>query len=105
MGIHWLNVDTERYISSSHVSIPRDQRLCTLCSSMIHEDELHMLECAIYDELRGEYGITSIQNASVHDDAVKCVMNNSENVPSCWKRFSIFLLKSILVYYILNSIY
>ena len=95
MGSHWLNVDTGRYISRSHACIPRDQRLCTLCSSMIREDELHMLECAIYDEIRGEYGIASIQHASVHDDTVKCVMNNSENVPSFWKKFSIFLLKSI----------
>ena len=89
MGSHWLNVDTERYISSSHASIPRDPRRCTLCSSMIREDELHMLECAIYDEPRGEYGIASI-HASEHDDAVKCVMNKSENVPSFWKKFSIF---------------
>ena len=51
MGSHWLNVDTGRYISSSHACIPRDQRLYTLCSSIIREDELHMLECAIYDEL------------------------------------------------------
>ena len=38
-----------------------DQKLCTLCSSMICEDELHMLECGMYDELGGEYGIASVQ--------------------------------------------
>ena len=61
----------------------------TLCSSMIREDELHMFECAKYDELRGVYGIASVQHASIHDDDVKCVMNNSKNVPSFWKKSSI----------------
>ena len=93
MGSHWLNVDNGRYISWSHACIPLDQRLCRLCSSMMYE--LQMLECAIYDGLQGEYGIASVQHASIHDDAVKCVRNNSENVPSFWKNSSIFLFKSI----------
>ena len=51
-----------------------------------------MLECEIYDEMRGEYGIAYVQPTSIQDDAVKCAMNNFENVPSFWKKFSIFLL-------------
>ena len=62
---------------------------------VVCEDELHMLECEIYDELRGEYGIASVQITSIHDDVMKCVMNNCENVPSFWQKFSIFLLKTI----------
>ena len=38
--------------------------------------------------------LASVQHASIHD-AVKCVMNHSENVPNFWNKFSIFLLKSI----------
>ena len=49
---------------------------------MICEDELHMQECAIHDELRCEYGIATVQLVSIHADAVNCVMNNSENVPT-----------------------
>ena len=91
MVSHWLEV-----VSSSHVYIPRDQRLCTLCNSMIHEYELHGLKCAIYDELRREYGIFFICTTSFN--TWKCsefspyVMSNSDNVSNYWKKFSIFFI-------------
>ena len=70
---------------------------------MIREDELHMLACAIYDELRGESGIASVQHVSIHDDAANCVMNNSEKVPNFLKKFSIFLLKSIKLRHLIRT--
>ena len=91
MGSHWVNVDTGSVEGISPVLMPTYLVIKSFVSYVVVcEDELHMLECAIYDELHGEYGIASVQLTSIHDDVVKCVMNNYENVPSFWQKFSIF---------------
>ena len=51
-----------------------------------------MLECAIYDELRGEHGVASVQLDSIRGGAVNCQKKNSKKVPNFWKEFSMSLL-------------
>ena len=51
LGSHWLAVQQGRFART-----PRHQRCCTHCPGQ-REDELHLLECPRYAELRSRYKI------------------------------------------------
>ena len=87
--------DTGRHLSSTvlvptyHVIKVIKGYVC-LCSSMIHEDEMHLLKCAymmICEDNLVLYLYILIQYLMISDDdAVNCLMSNSQNVPKFWKR-------------------
>lgn len=52
-GAHHLAIETGRW---RNPPVPRDERLCTMCSQTVVEDELHVLvECAGYAQIRQKY--------------------------------------------------
>ena len=56
MGVHWLNADRLWYL-------PRSQRVCKCCRLLVREDELHLLECPGYEDLRRRYEIDTITDS------------------------------------------
>jgi len=52
-GAHHLAIETGRWKAPP---VPRDERLCTMCSQSVIEDELHMLvECDAYTHIRQNF--------------------------------------------------
>ena len=54
MGAHRLNVESERW---RRPHVPRSQRICKCCKMGVVEDELHILYCPLYIDLRFKFGI------------------------------------------------
>lgn len=83
MGVHWLNADRLR-------SLPRSQRVCKCCKLHVREDELHLLECPGYEDLRRRYGMVTITNP-LGDGNIWAAMNSDSNFPF-WNRFAGFIM-------------
>jgi hypothetical protein len=87
MGAHQLNIQRLRS------SVPRHLRLCTCCGTHSVEDELHVLECDAYADLRQRYGslFEGVRQGPYSDADMYTVMNPSD--PRGWKRLAAFLLE------------
>ena len=83
MGVHWLNADRLRYL-------PRSQRVCKCCRLHVREDELHLLECPGYEDLRRRYEIDPITD-SLGDGTIWAAMNGDSGF-TFWNRFAIFIM-------------
>jgi hypothetical protein len=99
MGVHWLNIDAGRM----HNCMPRSQRLCKCCDLRSREDELHVLSCPLYRELRAQYTETvfreQIGEAAVRD--MDLLMKTCMNPPAkmyeykdYWEDLAGFLIRS-----------
>ena len=44
MGAHWLSIELLRMAKGVHTA--RSKRTCACCQCDIHDDEMHMFECA-----------------------------------------------------------
>jgi hypothetical protein len=51
LGSHWLAIQQARF-----QGVPRHQRCCAHCAGKV-EDELHMLECPLYSDLRARFAV------------------------------------------------
>jgi len=105
LGAHWLNIESGRFNKQ-----PRSARLCSCCSMLDREDELHMLSCPLYyftrvdhvnlfTEFPGQSGKgipLSINLNQITDDEVCGFMNppmfgNQEQYRTFWQDFAHFL--------------
>jgi hypothetical protein len=98
MGVHWLNIDSGRM----HNCMPRSQRLCKACDLNSREDELHVLSCPVYRDLRARYTNTVFRQhggETVRD--MDLLMRTCMNPPAkmydykeYWEDLAGFLLQS-----------
>jgi hypothetical protein len=88
MGASWLNIETLRYTGT-----PRSDRLCNCCNSQCREDELHMITCALYSDIRAGYPeLFPVWLDLSSDSAVREFMNPPLNPSGFWEEFAIFLM-------------
>ena len=99
MGSHWLNVETQRFEKQY---VPRGLRVCKCCDLQCREDELHMINCPFYADLRDKYHSTFQGFFTDEDGAMKRNMNEvwrSKNAELCaavfWKKMGYFIYQCI----------
>jgi hypothetical protein len=88
MGAHDLNIESMR-----RRGVGRQNRVCQLCEAGVVEDEMHVLECPAYDDLRSQYqGVlgSRVQYPLSDDDMHRC-MNPSG--AQDWRRLGAFLYR------------
>ena len=91
MGCHWLNIENDR-IAKTY--IPRSHRLCRCCDMGVREDELHVLECPLYQDLRCAHRILSYDGAGDSEDTVmKEHMNSIDNPGVFWNCMASFFIR------------
>ena len=91
MGCHWLNIENDR-IAKPYT--PRSRRLCRCCEMGVREDELHVLECPLYQDLRCAHGVLSYKGVCGSEDTVmKEHMNSSDIGGAFWNRMASFLIR------------
>jgi len=107
LGAHWLNIESGRFHKQPHST-----RVCTCCSMLDREDELHLLTCPLYYFTRVEHvniftefqgqsrkGIPlSIDLNTITDDEVCGFMNpppfeNQEQYHTFWLDFAHYLTR------------
>ena len=84
LGSHWLAVQQGRFART-----PRHQRCCAHCPGQ-REDELHLLECPRYAELRNRYNI-----CTWHERMTDMHINEQFNMQDArdWNRLAEFLVR------------
>jgi hypothetical protein len=90
MGAHWLNTEC------MNRSVPRSNRICACCVHRVREDEMHVMECPCYADIRERYSQVCLGNSSdnsiITDHKMWNMMNGDcDNI--FWERFSNFILK------------
>ena len=97
MGSHWLNSEKHRLVAG--VFIPRSQRLCACCHFNSREDEMHLLECPFYNDIRLRFQTLFCSdqdpglmtwNMQVSDADMRTFMNGSTR--EFWNDLANFLL-------------
>ena len=95
LGCSWLNIDRLRYGAGKCV---RSTRMCPCCQRLhvqAREDELHVLECPAYADLRIEYSdVVSTINTSSDSDMY--LMMNKNNDSRAWRRLAAFIYNTQL---------
>jgi hypothetical protein len=81
MGSHWLEVQKGRTERTQ-----RAARCCRLCTDCV-EDELHVMECPLYADIRSQVGVLP---SSWTDGAVRKVMNKKTGDE--WRQLAEFLV-------------
>jgi hypothetical protein len=92
LGSHKLNIDAGR--RRGGVRVPRCERVCTCCATREREDELHMLQCPAYIDIRREFSDLFEGLPSVHvwrDDDVRKFMCRG-NSKYEWNRLADMLI-------------
>jgi hypothetical protein len=84
LGSHWLAVQQGRFART-----PRHHRCCAACPGQI-EDELHLLECPLYADLRGRYEVCT-RHARMSDMHIN-EQFNKQNARD-WNKFAEFLVQ------------
>jgi hypothetical protein len=54
MSAHWLNCERMR-VAADGRNLPRSCRICPCCKYQVREDEMHILECTHYNDMRLRY--------------------------------------------------
>ena len=72
-GSHRLGVRTGQFGAGGRV--PRSQRVCSRCGCGRVDDELHLMECSCFADLRGQFAGTSCPQAGWSDESFKGCMN------------------------------
>ena len=106
MGAHRLNVESGRW---GHV--PRSRRICTCCNLGVVEDELHLLYCPMYIDLRFYYNI-HIRESGQIDNSMREVMNAcdyngwqclADYLVACFKRRHDFISRGVRLISLVNN--
>jgi hypothetical protein len=86
MGAHKLSINDH--------SINRDDRICRVCASHdrhVREDEMHILCCPGYLDLRHEFqDVVPDLNDNISDSAMHKIMNKG-NDSAAWNRLALFI--------------
>ena len=100
MGAHRLNVESERW---RRPHVPRSQRICKCCKMGVVEDELHILYCPLYIDLRFKFGI-HLNGGGQIDHSMRSLMNAHDYdswytlscyLIACFKRRDDFLMRGL----------
>lgn len=74
LGSHQLNIETLRWGAER---LPRSQRHCKCCNLGVREDELHMLYCPFYFDIRHDHHINMPSITDSEDSTMNHIMNNT----------------------------
>ena len=86
MSSHDLNVERLR-----HAKVPRHKRLCSCCDKGAREDEMHLLECPAYAEVRGRFSdVFPASDGPVTETYMRAVMNPTTG--EGWRRLAEFII-------------
>lgn len=85
LGSSWLNVEQLRY-----QRVVRSARLCDCCPQKVREDEMHILECPRYAQLRSDFADVMHPNFVSSDSIMRQVMTHG-NDGNAWRRLASFL--------------
>jgi hypothetical protein len=100
MGAHRLHVESERW---RRPHIPRSQRVCQCCKLGVVEDELHLMYCPYYTDLRFQYNI-HLRGTGQIDHSMHVLVNAydcdswhdlSNYLIACFKRRDDFMLRGL----------
>ena len=95
MGVHWLNIEILRMLKGAHVA--RSMRTCLCCPCNAREDEMHIFECACYNDIRRRYqkifAIDFSDDSSVYNDEQARYLMNGDGSCEFWETFANFILK------------
>jgi hypothetical protein len=92
LGSHGLAIDAGR--RQGGVRVPRHARVCPCCATREREDELHVMQCPAYWDIRREFSDLFSALPSVHvwsDDEMRRFMNRGNNKHD-WKRLADMLI-------------
>jgi hypothetical protein len=84
LGSHWLAVQQARF-----QGVPRHSRCCARCPNMI-EDELHLLECPLYLDLRARFSVPTYYEGMTDIGISSCFTKQNEQD---WNRLAEFLVQ------------
>jgi hypothetical protein len=92
LGSHGLRIVMGRRLGG--VRVPRQARVCPCCVTLEREDELHVLQCPAYWDIRRAFSDLFVGLPSVHvwnDNELRCFMNRG-NCRHEWKRLADMLI-------------
>jgi hypothetical protein len=84
LGSHQLNIETQRW---GRERLPRSLRMCKCCNLGIREDELHILYCPYYFDVRCDHNIHIPSDTNSVDTTMNHIMNNTP-----WDTLASFLI-------------
>jgi hypothetical protein len=84
LGVHHLNIETLRWGVNR---TPRSQRICKCCNLGVREDELHLMFCPYYFDIRCDFDIHMPISAISDDSSMRHVMNHTP-----WPKLASFLI-------------
>jgi hypothetical protein len=88
MSSHDLNINRMR-----HVNIARHNRVCTLCGGQAREDEMHLLECPTYQDVRGRFHMLFPgDNIQVDESYMRTFMNPGPDEGDKWRSLADFII-------------
>ena len=86
MSSHDLNIERLR-----HRRVPRHLRICTCCTAEMREDELHVLECSAYADIRARFAhLFPEANGQPTETNMRRFMNPEH--PALWRDLAEFLI-------------
>ena len=91
-GSHWLMIDKGRRgkVDGRWVKVDRSARCCTHCAGRV-EDEMHLLECPHWAQLRGRHGLSSFAWGTACDADMRDTFNPSNR--EGWQAVGRFLVQ------------
>ena len=92
LGSHGLNIDAGRRLGG--VRVPRAQRLCQCCVMREVEDELHIVQCPAYVDIRQRFAELFEGLPNVHtwgDTELRCFMNRGTSKDD-WNKLADMLI-------------
>lgn len=89
MSSHDLNIELLRHAPNRR---PRAQRLCNCCTTGSREDEMHILECAAYEDIRAAFAdVFNVEQTDNPDANMMQIMNPGHDAHA-WYRLANFLI-------------
>jgi hypothetical protein len=87
MGSHDLNI-----VRGRHAQVARHNRVCTLCDTQSREDEMHILECPAYQDVRDRFmGLFPAGFEQVDEASMRVIMNPGRDEGDKWRMLADFI--------------
>lgn len=94
MGSHWLDTECRRKDDQGRL-LPRSARICRCCSLNLREDEMHVMECNLYQDARSRYHSLFNNRTGLgptYNDVHMHQFANGDGSGAFWRKFASFLL-------------
>ena len=87
MSSHDLNI-----VRGRHAQVARHNRVCTLCDTQSREDEMHILECPDYQDVRDRFiGLFPAGFQQIDEASMRVVMNPGRDEGDKWRMLADFI--------------